>query len=210
MHTIEWLNNFIWYIVGILTSATTPGPSGPRSKSNERVLHITKTGASPSDGLGYSPGRLLGEGVLTLCRNAVGVFFSPSQLGCRSLSGRRIKGVDSTLSRAAELETHCLMLFSFIPRTPFLGRGVLLLYRKYIWLILSPTDRALMNYSHNNVSSLRQQSSTSIFFRGIKETWKILCQVCWTVGLVWFYGISTIVGYLAPNPVYTYELYIYD
>ena len=29
-------------------------------------------------------------------------------------------------------------------------------------------------------------------------------------GLVWFYGISTIVGYLMPNPLYTYILNIYD
>ena len=28
--------------------------------------------------------------------------------------------------------------------------------------------------------------------------------------LVWFYGISTIVGYLMPNPLYTYVLNIYD
>ena len=28
--------------------------------------------------------------------------------------------------------------------------------------------------------------------------------------LVWFYGISTIVGYLMPNPLYTYILNIYD
>ena len=28
--------------------------------------------------------------------------------------------------------------------------------------------------------------------------------------LVWFYGISTILGYLMPNPVYTYILNIYD
>ncbi len=28
--------------------------------------------------------------------------------------------------------------------------------------------------------------------------------------LVWFYGISTIVGYLMPNPLDTYILYIYD
>ena len=27
--------------------------------------------------------------------------------------------------------------------------------------------------------------------------------------LVGFYGISTIVGYLMPNPVYTYQIYIY-
>ena len=29
-------------------------------------------------------------------------------------------------------------------------------------------------------------------------------------GLVWFYGISTIVGYLMLNPVYKYILDIYD
>ena len=29
-------------------------------------------------------------------------------------------------------------------------------------------------------------------------------------GLVWFYRISTIVGYLMPNPLYTYILNIYD
>ena len=29
-------------------------------------------------------------------------------------------------------------------------------------------------------------------------------------GLVWFYGISTIAGYLMPNTVYTWILDIYD
>ena len=29
-------------------------------------------------------------------------------------------------------------------------------------------------------------------------------------GLVWFYGISTLVGYLMLNPVYSYILDIYD
>ena len=28
--------------------------------------------------------------------------------------------------------------------------------------------------------------------------------------MVWFYGISTIVGYLMPNPLYTYISNIYD
>ena len=28
--------------------------------------------------------------------------------------------------------------------------------------------------------------------------------------LVWFYGISTLVGYSMPNPLYTYILKIYD
>ena len=30
------------------------------------------------------------------------------------------------------------------------------------------------------------------------------------LGLVWFYGIPTIVGYLRLNPVYSYILDIYD
>ena len=30
-----------------------------------------------------------------------------------------------------------------------------------------------------------------------------VCKDKW-FGLVWFYGISTIIGYLMPNPVYTY------
>ena len=30
------------------------------------------------------------------------------------------------------------------------------------------------------------------------------------VGLVWFYGISAIVGYLRVNPLYTYILNMYD
>ena len=29
-------------------------------------------------------------------------------------------------------------------------------------------------------------------------------------GLVWFYGISTLVSYLMPNPLYTHKLSIYD
>ena len=27
-------------------------------------------------------------------------------------------------------------------------------------------------------------------------------------GLVWFYGISTIISYLMPNPLYTYILFV--
>ena len=32
----------------------------------------------------------------------------------------------------------------------------------------------------------------------------------WSESTVWFYGISTIEGYLMPNPLYTYILNIYD
>ena len=34
-----------------------------------------------------------------------------------------------------------------------------------------------------------------------------LTKTCWLVG---FYGISTIVGYLIPHPLYAYILNIYD
>ena len=29
-------------------------------------------------------------------------------------------------------------------------------------------------------------------------------------GFIWFYGISTLVGHLLPNPLYTYTLNVYD
>ena len=38
--------------------------------------------------------------------------------------------------------------------------------------------------------------------KGLKNFYK--------TSFVWFYGISTIVGYLILNPVYTYILDIYD
>ena len=37
-----------------------------------------------------------------------------------------------------------------------------------------------------------------------------VCVCVSTFALLWFYGISTIVGYLMPNPLYTYILNIYD
>ena len=71
----------IWPINRTLSDATTPGPSGPRSDGNEEVLRIPQissiTGTSQSDCLGYS---LVVVGV-PLCRDAVGIFCSPSQQG---------------------------------------------------------------------------------------------------------------------------------
>ena len=32
----------------------------------------------------------------------------------------------------------------------------------------------------------------------------------YTKYMIWFYGISTIIDYLMPNPLYTYTLNIYD
>ena len=63
-----------------LSSPTTPGQSGLGNDDNEWLLHIPQissiTGALPSDCLMLYPG-----GGLTLCRDTVGIFYSPSRLG---------------------------------------------------------------------------------------------------------------------------------
>ena len=72
-----------------LSGATTPGQNGPGSDGNEGVLRIPQsssiTGTSPSDCLVSYPGHSLWEGV-TLSREAVGVFYSPSRVGKLILS----------------------------------------------------------------------------------------------------------------------------
>ena len=74
----------IWPLDRTLSGATTPGQSGLGSCDNEGVLRIPKnsriTGASPSDCLVSYLGLLL-EGILPLCRDAIGVFYSSSWLG---------------------------------------------------------------------------------------------------------------------------------
>ena len=65
-----------------LSDATTPGQVGSRSDSIEGVLRIPQsfsiTEALPSDFLMLYPRHSLGE-VLRLCRESVGIFYSPSQ-----------------------------------------------------------------------------------------------------------------------------------
>ena len=65
-----------------LSGATTPGQSGPGSNGNEGVLHIPQsssiTGTPPSDHLVSYPGHSLGGGVLSRCRGAISVFYSPA------------------------------------------------------------------------------------------------------------------------------------
>ena len=79
-HSLVLFNTYI----GPLSGTTTPGQSWPGSNGNEGVLRIPQsfniTGNSSSDCLVSYPGNLLG-GVLPLCREEVGVFYSPSQLG---------------------------------------------------------------------------------------------------------------------------------
>ena len=62
LHTVKWLNCFIWPIHGILTGTITPGQSGPGSNVNKKVLHsplCSRTQASPSDILESYTGRSL-------------------------------------------------------------------------------------------------------------------------------------------------------
>ena len=74
----------IWPIDRTLSDATTPGQYGPGSIGNERVFRIPQsssfTGASPPDCL-VSYQAHSSEGVLPLCRESIGVFYSPRRLG---------------------------------------------------------------------------------------------------------------------------------
>ena len=83
LYTVKWLNITVWLIDGTLTSTATQGQRGPWSNGNEEVLHIPKisrTGTSLSNGLESYPGHLLEWSVLLLCRDAVSVVNSLTQL----------------------------------------------------------------------------------------------------------------------------------
>ena len=67
-----------------LTGTTTPDQNGPGSNGTIGVLHIlqsSRIGASPSDEIKSYLGYSLIENVLLLCRDALGVIYSPSRLG---------------------------------------------------------------------------------------------------------------------------------
>ena len=72
------LNNPFWPIDCTLTGTTTLGQSGTRSNGNEEVLKLTQisqTGVSLLNDF-----TVVGVwGSLTLCRDAVGIFWSPIQ-----------------------------------------------------------------------------------------------------------------------------------
>ena len=78
-------NSSIWPIDRTLSSAITPGQSGPGSGGNEGVLHLLQssciTGALPSDCLVSYPGHSFGGGGLPLCREADLAFYNPSWMG---------------------------------------------------------------------------------------------------------------------------------
>ena len=68
LHSVKMSNNSIWPIDRTLSSATTPGQSGPGSNGNEGVHHIPKnsrTGALPSDLFRVVFRTFIGDGGLT-------------------------------------------------------------------------------------------------------------------------------------------------
>ena len=81
----------IWPVDRTLSAATIQGQSGPGSDSNEGLLGIpqctSNAGTSPSNCLVSYPAHSL-SGVLSLCREVVSVFYSPSRLGKDGRSGR--------------------------------------------------------------------------------------------------------------------------
>ena len=75
-----------WSIERTISGATTPGQSWPESGGNEGIVHIhlsSKAGALSLDCLESYLGHSLRGGVLPFGRDAVGVFYSPSQLSYR-------------------------------------------------------------------------------------------------------------------------------
>ena len=68
-----------------LSDGTTPGQRGPGNDVNEGVLRIPPSWSisetSTSDCFVSYPGHSLGGGILSLSREAVGIFYSPSRLG---------------------------------------------------------------------------------------------------------------------------------
>ena len=83
---ISTLFSSIWPIDGTLSGATTSTQRGPGSDVNEGLLCIPQsssiTGTSTLDYLVSILGHpLWGSAVLPLCREAVVVFYSPSQVG---------------------------------------------------------------------------------------------------------------------------------
>ena len=92
-------NSSPWFIDKTPSGATTLGKSGLGCNDNEGELSIIQissiTGASLSNCLMSYPGHLSGSESYPLCRDAVSIFYSPSQLGyfnlgmAVSLGGRK-------------------------------------------------------------------------------------------------------------------------
>ena len=104
----------IWFIDTTLSGATTLGQNGPGRDGNEGVLSIllnsSITEASASDCLVSYPGHSWVGGVLSLCRDAVDVFYGPSRQS-KPLMGKII-----VLS--SKISPWCRFLFFFSFSSP--------------------------------------------------------------------------------------------
>ena len=70
---------FFFYLTHRWDPDNTLGQSEPRRNGNDQYSKLPRTGTSSSDGLVLYPEHLLGEwGSHPHCRDAVGVFYSPS------------------------------------------------------------------------------------------------------------------------------------
>ena len=96
LFSLEWIHLIsIWFIEWALSVTTIPRQSGIGNKRNERVLRSPQsfsiTGASSSVALI--------EVVLTLCRDAIGVFSIPIRLGyCKVAVNTIINEIDLCMS----------------------------------------------------------------------------------------------------------------
>ena len=72
----KWLNSFIWLIDVTIIGTTTLAQSWISSNSNEGVLHIPQNQNLTIRWFSVISRTLLGGGVLPLCWDAVGIFYS--------------------------------------------------------------------------------------------------------------------------------------
>ena len=82
-------NSSIWLIDRTQSGASTPNQSRWRSNGNEEVLRIPQSSSITEASLSLFSliSRTLVGGVLPLCKDAVSVFYNPSQLGHRMGGG---------------------------------------------------------------------------------------------------------------------------
>ena len=111
------LKSSIWPIDRTLSGAATPGQSRPRINGNKGVLSISQssgiTVAAWSYCLMSNSGHWLGD-FLPLCRDAVGVFYSPGRLDCPGLSWPGSNDNEKILLRAQRHEPYNQMQFCVI------------------------------------------------------------------------------------------------
>ena len=82
------------------------------------------------------------------------------------------------------------------------------LYLKIPENFLSPWPNFNLLHDSQGITFPTQTSLVLYFFCDCLM-YSLIVGLVW-FGLVWFYGISTIVGYLMPNPFYTFILNIHD